>query len=82
MTVYILLTTAGADTDNFALFSDVDGFTSAFETGVSRASLLAGYSSFLVPNGTTVIRVISQSICTNYIDIPIEVTTTTTTTIP
>lgn len=80
MTVLITLTVAGADSGPFDLYSDVDGFVSAFETGVAKASLLAGYSSSLVPNGATVIRVKSTGICTNYIDIPIAPIPTTTTT--
>ena len=86
MTVTITLTIAGSDTGPFNLYSDVDGYTSAFETGVSKAALLAGYTSTLVPNGTTIIRVMSNSeFCTNYIDIPVvpcPTTTTTTTAIP
>jgi len=82
MIVVITLTTAGSDTGPFNLYSDVDGYTSAFETGVSKAALLAGYTSTLVPNGTTVIRVMSDNppVCTNYIDISIVECTTTTTT--
>lgn len=82
MIVVITLTTAGSDTGPFNLYSDVDGYVSAFETGVSKAALLAGYTSTLVPNGTTIIRVMSDNppICTNYIDISIVECTTTTTT--
>jgi hypothetical protein len=79
MTVLITLTIAGTDTGPFDLYSDVDGYVSAFETGVSKAALEAGYSSALVPNGTTVIRVKSTGICTNYVDITVTTTTTTTT---
>ena len=83
LTVLITLTTAGADTGNFNLYSDVDGYTAAFETGVAKSALVAGYVSFLVPNGTTIIRVKSDATCTNYVDIPlVEPTTTTTTTTP
>jgi hypothetical protein len=81
MTVYITLTTAGSDSGPFNLYSNLDGFTSAFESGVSKAALLAGYSTALVPDFTTSIRVRSNnSLCTNYIDIFLENTTTTTTT--
>lgn len=81
MTVTITLTTAGTDTGPFNLYSDIDGFVSAFETGVSKAALLAGYTSTLVPNGTTIIRVMSANeLCTNFIDITIGAPCTTTTT--
>lgn len=81
MTVYVTLTTAGADTGPFNLYSDVDGYISAFETGVSKASLLAGYTSSLAPNGTTIVRVMSASaLCKNYVDLTLTMCTTTTTT--
>jgi hypothetical protein len=80
MTVLITLTTAGTDTGPFNLYSNVDGYVSAFETGVSKAALQAGYSSALVPNGTTTIRIKSTGTCVNYIDVNVVTTTTTTTT--
>ena len=80
LTVLITLTTAGADTGNFSLYSDVSGYTVAFETGVAKSALEAGYVSSLVPTSTSVIRVKSEATCKNYIDIPVVETTTTTTT--
>lgn len=81
MTVTITLTVAGSDTGPFNLYSDVDGYTAAFETGVAKLDLLAGYTSALVPDGTTIVRVMSQSeFCSNYVDIPVVLCTTTTTT--
>jgi hypothetical protein len=80
-TVLITLTTAGADTGPFDLYSDVDGYVAPFETGVSKSSLLAGYLSVVVPDGATVIRVKSESVlCTNYINLWLVTTTTTTST--
>jgi hypothetical protein len=81
MTVLITLTVAGADSGPFNLYSNTDGFVSAFEIGVSKSALLAGYASALVPDYTTVIRVLSTKNCTNYIDILLGATTTTTTSI-
>jgi hypothetical protein len=80
MTVFITLFTAGADSGPFNLYSDVDGYVTAFESGVPKASLTAGYSSALVPDFTTTIKVLSTGTCTNYIYIPVEQPTTTTTT--
>lgn len=78
-TVLITLTTAGADTGPFNLYSDVDGYVTPFETGVSKSSLTSGYVSSSVPNAATVIRVKSNSVfCTNYIDLYLITTTTTT----
>ena len=83
MTVTITLTLAGADTGPFNLYSNLDGYVSAFETGVAKVDLQAGYTTSLVPDLTTTIRVMSNSVaCNNYVDISIEQTTTTTTTLP
>jgi sugar phosphate permease len=83
MTVLITLTTAGTSTGPFSLYSNVDSYSVPFETGVLRTSLLAGYTSTVVPNGTTTIRVMSTGTCTNYTDISVvPCTTTTTTTVP
>jgi hypothetical protein len=62
------------------LYSNLDGYVSAFETGVSKSALLAGYSSALVPDYTTTIRVKSDGVCLNYVDIILPPATTTTTT--
>ena len=82
MTVFITLSIAGSDSGPFNLYSNLDGYISAFESGVSKASLLAGYASSVVPDFTTTIRILSTGTCTNYVDIIVEeITTTTTTTI-
>ena len=64
------LTTAGTDTGPFNLYSDVDGYISAFEVGVPKIDLVAGYTSYVVPNGTTMVRIMSAGTCKNYIDLP------------
>ena len=81
MFVFITLTSAGADSGPFNLYSNVDGFVSAFAIGVSKAALLAGYS-VIAPAGTTIVRIISTGVCTNFIDVAVSATTTTTTTAP
>lgn len=87
MTVFITLTTAGADSGPFNLYTDLDGFVTPFEVGVSKMDLEAGYSSILVPDFTSVVRVKSTAqYCINYVDIiltePTTTTTTTTITVP
>jgi hypothetical protein len=79
MTVLITLTLAGADTGPFNLYSDADGFLVPFETSVLKSALVAGYTSVVVPDGSTIIRVQSNSACTNYVNFPISGITTTTT---
>ncbi len=51
----IQLTVAGTDTGPFDLYSNIDNYFSPFETNISKTSLLSGYASGLVPNGTTTI---------------------------
>lgn len=74
MTVVITLTTAGTNTGPFNLYSNVDGFTSAFATGISKSALLAGYTSTVVPNGATIIRALSTGTDCNgsYVDMNIS----------
>lgn len=80
ITVSITLTLAGIDTGpTFDLFSNVDSYATAFETGVSKASLEAGYISTIVPDGTTTIRVYSAGTCETYVDLNVITSTTTTT---
>jgi len=69
MTALITLTTAGSDSGPFNLYSDLDGYTTAFETAVPKVDLLAGYASSLVPDYTTIVRILSTGVCTNYIDV-------------
>lgn len=78
MIVLITLTIAGADSGPYDLYSNVDGYTVPFETGVSKLALVSGYTSVLVPNGTATIKVQSTGVCTNYVLIPVAGTTTTT----
>lgn len=79
-TVLITLTTAGANTGPFDLYSDADGYVTPFENDVPKASLVSGYTSVLVPDLATIVRVQSDGACVNYIDLTIVTTTTTTTT--
>jgi hypothetical protein len=81
MTVFITLTTAGPDSGPFNLYSDLDGFITPFEVGVPKVNLEAGYSSGVVPDFTSVIRVLSTAqYCVNYVDITLGFPPTTTTT--
>jgi len=73
----ITLSSAGADTGPFDLYSDTDGYTTAFETSVAKSSLLAGYTSTVVPDSTETIRVKSSNAnCANYVDMSFTAPTT------
>jgi hypothetical protein len=83
-TVLITLTTAGPDTGPFDLYC-VDNSGNVigppFENNVSKAALVAGYVSILVPDSCERIRVQSDNnLCTNFIDLTLPITTTTTST--
>lgn len=80
MTVLFTLTSAGLDTGPFNLYSNLDGFLTPFEVGISKATLVGGFSSANVPDYTTVVRIQSAGTCGNWIDIILENTTTSTTT--
>jgi len=81
MTVLITLTTAGDNTGPFDLYSNANGYTIAFATGVSKSALIAGYESTVVPNGTTEVLVQSIGACDRdlYLNVAGAPTTTTTT---
>jgi len=81
MNLIITLTSAGLDSGPFNLFSNIGDYTTAFEINVPKQDLLDGYTSNIVPDGTTTIKVQSvNSLCTNFILLPVSGTTTTTTT--
>lgn len=78
--VHITLITAGLDTGPFNLLSNLDGFIIPFESNVPKPSLEAGYTSYLVPDDASIVRVRSNNpLCNNYIDLLIPNVTTTTT---
>jgi hypothetical protein len=82
MTVLLTISQIGPDNSEFNLYSDVDNFTTPFETDVSDTDLLNGYTSSLVPDYTNIVRVQTLGKCVNYLDIVLENITTTTTLIP
>lgn len=76
-TVIITIAAAGTDTGPFNLFSDADAYVTAFATGIAKSALLAGYTSTVVPDAATIVRVKSNSVgCTNYVDMEITSITT------
>ena len=69
MAILIQASNIGADAGPFNLFSQVNGFTEAFEIDVTSNQLLAGFVSYNVPFGTAVVRIISNSPdCDTYVD--------------
>jgi hypothetical protein len=69
----------GIDAGPFDLYSDVDNFTTAFETGISKVDIELGYNT-QAPDNSTIIRCQSTGVCDNFLDITITAQPTTTTT--
>lgn len=81
MTVLItLVLPIGGDAGPFNLYSNTDGYVTPFATNISASALIAGYIAINVPEGTTVIRVQSVGVCTNFVNVSVNVLPTTTTT--
>jgi hypothetical protein len=73
MAILIQASNVGSDAGPFNLFSQVNGFTEAFETDITSTQLLVGFVSYNVPAGTTVIRIISNNPqCGNFEDIDVN----------
>jgi hypothetical protein len=69
MTGAVQINNIGTALQTFYLYSDVNGFTAPFESGVTRKSLLLGHPTDKIPNSTTVIRVMSVDVPGKYLDI-------------
>lgn len=73
MTGIITINTIGVDITKFNLFSNVDGFTAAFETNIDKVLINSGFPTNNVPSETTIVRAMSsEGVCTNYIDIALS----------
>lgn len=81
MTVLItLVLPVGGDAGPFNLYSNIDGYITPFATNISASALIAGYTATNVPDGTTIIKVQSVGVCTNFVNVQVNVLPTTTTT--
>jgi len=73
MNVLIQLTMADIDTGPlFNLFSDVNNYSSPFETGISKTALLTGHITSAVPGLASIVRVKSTGNCLSYVDLQIS----------
>ena len=88
ISVYITISAGFSNVGPFNLYSNTDGYVTPFETNVPLSSLSSGYTSSVVPDGTTIIEVASLDVClsVNYFAIsglpaPTITSTTTTTTV-
>ena len=80
MTVILTLTTAGSDSGPFDLYSNTDGYVTPFNIGVTKSALEGGYTTSLVPDGTTIVKVQSTGNCKTSVNIILTGGTTTSTT--
>ena len=77
-TATITLTTIGTAAGPFDLYSNSDSYVVPFETGITRAQLLAGFLSNNLPTAATIVRVKSTTYCVNFLNINVTNATTTT----
>ena len=70
--IITLTGTVGVDIGPCDLYSNVDSYTTPFETSISRADLISGYTSTNIPDLTATVRVQSVGTCTNHIDIGVD----------
>ena len=71
--VLITLTDLGGLVGPFDLYSNVDGYTTPFETNIPvSAFTYGGYYTTSLPYGTTIIKVKSDGDCINFIDLSIS----------
>jgi hypothetical protein len=70
MTSIIKLTSAGANTGPFDLYSDADNYTIPFASGVTKDQLIIGYLTTALPSTVNNIKIISIGDCNSIINIP------------
>jgi hypothetical protein len=77
----IFLSTPSTDAGpSFNIYSNTDGYVNAFATGISKSTLLSGYFTSAIPDNTTIVKLESLGpTCTNYVNIIMPTTSTTTT---
>ena len=73
MTAKIQILNIGDDANDFLIYSNVNNYTTAFETNVTAKQLIDGFATDKLPNGTTSVRVTcTTDKCPVKIDIPIS----------
>ena len=68
MTILLTLTFSGADSGPFDLYQDSDGYTTPFATNVAKSALELGIE-YDVDNLTTTVKVISEGVCLNFVNV-------------
>ena len=69
--VLITLTDLGSLVGPFDLYSNLDGYTTPFETNIPVSAFTYGYFTTSLPYGTTIIKVKSDGECINFINLDI-----------
>lgn len=82
MILFIRLTVAGANVGpTFSLFSDVDAYATAFETGVALSTLYPDGSYFTAPDGTKEVKIVNEGGVCEDLYLTVATTTSTSTTL-
>jgi hypothetical protein len=72
--VIVKISSAGEDVTAFDLYSDSDSFAVPFEEGIPKSTLIAGYTSSLVPDDATEIRLTAIGVCSGSLNSIIDTT--------
>jgi hypothetical protein len=64
----IKLTMAGSSDTLFSLYSDADLFANPFDSGISKADMISGYTTNTVPDTATIIRIKKEG-CDDFLDL-------------
>jgi len=66
MTIFIKLDSVDTNAGPFMVYSDTDGYVTAYGVQISKANLLTGVN-VIIPNGTTSVKIRNNGKCTNSI---------------
>jgi hypothetical protein len=72
--VILKVSSVGEDVSAFDLYSDSDSFAVPFEEDIPASALVAGYTSSLVPDDATEIRLTAIGVCSGSLNSSIDTT--------
>lgn len=76
MNILVTITSAGANTGPFSIYGNVDNYATPLASSIAKSALQVGYTLNNVSDSITSIRIYSTGTCTNYIDLPVNTTST------
>lgn len=77
MNILVTITSAGANTGPFSIYGNADNYATPLASSIAKSALQVGYTLNNVSDSITSIRIYSTGTCTNYIDLPVNVNSST-----